>query len=160
MARWGLDLRGKPVSNARSETVFESSFFRRGIERGRVIVPATGWYEWTGPAGQKQPHHLSVDGDDALALAGLCERGQDGVDRYAIITKSAQTEISSIHDRMPVILSRERWQVWLADTPLAQIRDLLLESEEHELVWWPVTKRVSNWRNDDQGVILPLEDAS
>jgi putative SOS response-associated peptidase YedK len=155
MARWGFDLRGQPIINARAETVLEKPLFSKSARQDRIIVPASGWYEWQLDNGSKRPHHLTLEGDDAIAFAGLRQVRADG-NRYAIITTHAQPEAAHIHDRMPLILSRERWRLWLADVPLNEI-EAMLEPSEQELVWSEVQARVGSPKFDDAELIRPLE---
>ncbi|MDQ6694607.1 MAG: SOS response-associated peptidase [Chloroflexota bacterium] len=120
--------------NARAETITQKPAFRKLLSGKRCLVPATGYFEWSasGGAGGKQPYRVQVTGDDSgedriLAMAGLEDRilavaglydvwkGQYGEPllTYTIITNEASPGIRSLHERMPVILSREDEEVWL-----------------------------------------------
>ena len=118
-ARWGLvpawapDLKtGYRMINARSETVRESRAYGPLVRSstGRCLIPADGFFEWTGPAvegGPKRPVRFTVDGGKPFAMAGLCtEREWEGgrLVSCTIITTEANPAVAPVHDRMPVIL--------------------------------------------------------
>ena len=86
----------------------------------RCIVPASGWYEWREVDDKKQAYHLKLEHQDEIAFAGIWTQ-----DQFSILTTSANEAINHVHDRMPVILEKERWRVWLADTPLETITAML-----------------------------------
>lgn len=124
LVRWGLipswvkDPRDfTTLINARSETAAEKPSFRGSMRHRRCIVPATGFYEWTGKPGAKQPHLFRPRNGDVMALAGLAEHwvGADGseLETMAILTTSANATMAPYHDRMPVILAPEHFDVWL-----------------------------------------------
>ncbi|MEO8285191.1 MAG: SOS response-associated peptidase [Chloroflexota bacterium] len=114
--------------NARAETITQKPAFRKLITGKRCLVPATGYYEWaiTHRAGGKQPYRVQVTGPDKrdgshegqiVAMAGLYDvwKGQDGdaLLTYTIITTAASPGLCQLHERMPVILSREDEEAWL-----------------------------------------------
>ncbi|MGA7732795.1 MAG: SOS response-associated peptidase [Chloroflexia bacterium] len=110
--------------NARAETVASKPAFRKALVTQRCLVPATGYFEWAASerAGGKQPYRVQVTGDDndedqILAMAGLYDvwKGPYGEPllTYTIITTEASPGIRGLHERMPVLLSREDEAVWL-----------------------------------------------
>jgi putative SOS response-associated peptidase YedK len=117
---WGLKASwdGHPLINARAETLAERASFK-GLLSSRVLVPATAWWEWTGP-GQKV--RLAPTGEDEIfSFAGLT----DG-ERFTIITCDAAPEMADMNDRMPVILSRDAEQAWLNPAfPFTQVAEQL-----------------------------------
>ncbi len=148
MLEWGITSFGKPIINARSETALEKPLFRQAMHTGRCLVPASGWYEWRKFDGGKYPYHLKLESSDELAFAGLW-RGE----QFSILTTQAAESIQHIHDRMPVILPKERWRVWLADTPLEQITAMLKPYDPRDLDAYLVSDRVGNVRNDDEDLL-------
>ncbi len=119
--RWGLipswskEPKTKfPLVNARAETVATQPSFRASFKRKRCLVPATGFYEWTGPRGRKQPHHVTV-GDEPFAFAGLWDSWNDELESCTILTCEANALVSPLHDRMPVVLSIDAWSAWLSE---------------------------------------------
>ncbi len=122
--RWGLipsgrvNARGRPVMetivNARSETVFEKSAFE-GV--GRCVVPADGWYEWTGTRGRKTAWEVRGAEGDLLWFAAICDpwRAPGGreVWQVAVVTCAPNGDVREIHDRMGVLLAPGDVRVWL-----------------------------------------------
>jgi len=100
--------------NARIETAHEKPVFRTAWISGRCIVPITGYYEWTGPKGNKQPWVISVKQNNPIFFfAGLWSTLSSGTSTFTILTRSADTKIEHIHDRMPVILNIDEVEGWL-----------------------------------------------
>ena len=126
--RWGLipmgrtNARGRPVMetivNARSETLFAKSAFA-GLSR--CLVPASGWYEWTGERRRKERWTIRAPGEAVLALAAVWDRwrapGGAEVASLATVTCPPSAEVAAVHDRMPVILAPAAWPVWLGEAP-------------------------------------------
>ena len=112
---------GKPLINARGETVLEKPSFRNAMRRRRCLVPADGYYEWSGPEGRKVPFYVQRKDKGLLALAGLWEHwmGPDGseLETATLMTISPNAELSVIHDRMPVIIAPEDCETWLTGEP-------------------------------------------
>jgi putative SOS response-associated peptidase YedK len=83
----------------------------------RCLIPATGYYEWTGGLRSKQPHLINLKDQKLFAMAGLWEAwlGGDGseIETMAILTTEANGDVAHIHDRMPVILDRCDYGRWL-----------------------------------------------
>ncbi|NJM30172.1 MAG: SOS response-associated peptidase [Rhizobiales bacterium] len=125
LVRWGLipawvkEVKpGKPLINARGETVLEKPSFRNAMKRRRCLIPADGFYEWQGDVpGKKQPYFIHRAGDGLFAFAGLWEHwiGADGseIETAAIITTTPNAEIAKIHTRMPVIVDPADFAAWL-----------------------------------------------
>jgi len=147
--------------NARSETAHEKPSFRAAMKYRRCLVPADAFYEWTGPKGDKQPHLIEPVGGGPMAFAGLWEDwlGADGSEltSVAILTCAANTTVGALHDRMPVILAPDDFATWLdtRDTPLEEARSLLRPAPDHLLATRPVTRRLSNARNEGPEVQAP-----
>ncbi len=130
MMRWGLipvgrkNARGRPVMetiiNARSETVFDKSAFE-GV--GRAVVPANGWYEWTGERRRKTPWRLRPASGDVIGFAAIFDvwRGPGGVEvpQVATVTCAPNKEVAAIHHRMGVILTADQVTVWLGEDQAA-----------------------------------------
>lgn len=122
--RWGLiptgrvNARCRPVMetliNARSETVFSKSAFE-GVRR--AIVPADGWYEWTGDNRKKQAWRIRRKDGRPLAFAAIFDvwKAPGGVEvaQVATVTCEPNDDLRQIHHRMGVLLSREHFQTWL-----------------------------------------------
>lgn len=162
-ARWGLippwaedDRGGARLINARGETVATKPSFRSAFKSRRCLVPADGFYEWTGPTKAKQPHLLEPVAGSPMALAGLYEwwrpEGDDSVQSFTIVTTSPNTEVAPLHNRMPVILAADAWDTWLSGEP-AEAAKLIGPAPDGTLRTRPVSKRVGNVANDDPELI-------
>ena len=129
--RWGLipswakDASiGARMINARAETVAEKPAFRTGLRRWRCLVLADGYYEWQQVRGSKakRPMRITLRTGEPFAFAGLWEewRNPDGITIHSctIITTTPNELLAPIHDRMPVILTRDAEPLWL-DTSIA-----------------------------------------
>ena len=155
--RWGLvpawakDLKaGTKMINARAETVAEKPAFRAAMRERRCIVPATGFFEWQGEPGRKQPFAITLPGTPLFAFAALWEswKPRDGapVETFTIVTTDANEHVARIHDRMPVILPMDAVETWLTGPPDAALA--LLKPYAGETVLRPVGKYVSNVNNE------------
>jgi putative SOS response-associated peptidase YedK len=125
LVRWGFVaswvkeiVPGKPLINARSETVLEKPTFRNAIRRRRCLVPADGFYEWEGDVpGKKKPYFIHRPQHALMAFAGIWEHwsGPDGseLQTAAIITTDANALVATIHTRSPVIIHPDDFDVWL-----------------------------------------------
>jgi putative SOS response-associated peptidase YedK len=125
LVRWGLipswvkEVKpGKPLINARSETILEKPSFRNAMKRRRCLIPADGFYEWEGDIpGQKRPYFIHRPDDGLFAFAGVWDHwmGADGseLESAAIVTAAPNKEISRIHDRSPVVIHPGDFDKWL-----------------------------------------------
>jgi putative SOS response-associated peptidase YedK len=157
MMRWGLvpawakDLKfGTKAINARSDGVATKPAFREALRQRRCIVPATGFFEWQGEPGRKQPFAITLPRHPLLAFAGLWERwkppGGDPVETFTIITTDANEQVAKIHDRMPVILPMDAIDTWLTGPPESALA--LLKPYGDAVNLRPVGKFVSNVNNE------------
>ncbi len=168
--RWGLipswvkDPRDfTTLINARSETALEKPSFRAAMRHRRCLIPADGFYEWTGPKGKKRPFHIHRADGEQIALAGLWEhwQGADGTefDSVAILTTDANAEVAPLHARMPVILDPDDFDAWLEcdRVPAEEIAELLHPAPDGLLEAVEVHPRVNSPRVDEPGVLEPLQ---
>lgn len=176
--RWGLvpfwakDVKvGAKMINARAEGLVDKPAFRRPFERRRCIVPADGFYEWERvSAKKKQPWYITRADGKPLAFAGLWEswRPSDGSDAEreagkvrscVIITGEPNEKVARLHDRMPVMLPPEVWDVWLdpANDDVASLQGLLVPAPAELLVMHPVPTLVNTVTNDGPELIEPID---
>ncbi|MEU4770582.1 SOS response-associated peptidase [Micromonospora sp. NPDC023644] len=127
VGRWGLvpswsrsPAGAARMINARAETVATSRAYAGAFARRRCLVPADGWYEWVrGADGRKQPYYMTPLDGSVLAFAGIWSvwDGSGGpLLTFSVLTTAALGELAEVHDRMPLLLPRERWGAWLAPT--------------------------------------------
>jgi putative SOS response-associated peptidase YedK len=153
-----------PPINARSESLLERPMFRGAATHGRCLIPADGFYEWMAVPGRKtkQPMYIRLKGGPMFAFAGLYLQGRDDVgETCVIVTTAANDVISSIHERMPVILDRSVEMAWL-DRDLedgAAALSYLRPVPPDQFEVYPVSSAVSSARNEGPELIAPLEGA-
>lgn len=160
---WAKDPMGgqRPI-NAKAETVASLPSFRDAYKRRRCLLPIDNFFEWGAVKGEpKQPYALAMQDGRPFALAGIWESwrtpGTDEIVRtFCIITCPANALMSTIHDRMPVILARGDYGRLLS-TLEPDPRDLLVPYHAELMRMWPISPRVNAVANDDVG-ILDRED--
>lgn len=105
------------IINARAETLGEKPSFRTSLAHKRCLIPATGFFEWSGEKGARQKHHIELKSKTPFAFAGLWDHwmGADGseFESAAIITVAANNDIATIHHRMPAIIESKDFDEWL-----------------------------------------------
>lgn len=116
--RWGFHgFQGKQVIfNARCESAMEKPLFRDSIRHGRMVIPATWFYEWNY---QKEKNTFYRGDTPVLFMAGCCREYEDGV-RFVILTTGANTSMKPVHDRMPLILEEREIASWILDDEKAE----------------------------------------
>jgi putative SOS response-associated peptidase YedK len=160
LLRWGLipswaddPAIGNRLINARAETVAVKPAFRHAFQKGRCLVLADGFYEWKKTGSTKQPFYVRLRDDGPFAFAGLSEhwqRGDQTIDSCTIITTEANELMAGIHDRMPVILSRDDYGLWLDGDfhGQAKLLEMLRPFPAEEMEAYPVSTLVNNPRNE------------
>ena len=141
--------------NARSETAAEKPAFRDAFRSKRCLVPADGFYEWRKESGGKQPYLIRWKTAEPFAIAGLwASWRRDGGPRLescALLTTAPNELMEPIHDRMPVILPRESWDLWLdpAVAEVDRLKKLLVPAPAADMEAFPVSTHVNSPKNDD-----------
>lgn len=103
-------------TNARAEAVSTTRTYKDAFARRRCLVPADGFYEWTGPKGDKTKWLFTRADGDWFCFPGLWERWEspDGpLESFTLMTTAPGPDAAPYHDRQPVILPREHWATWL-----------------------------------------------
>jgi putative SOS response-associated peptidase YedK len=157
---WAKDERiGSKMINARSETVDSKPAFRKSLRKKRCLIPADGFYEWKRQESSKQPMRVVMKDRSLFSMAGLYETWirPDGakVSSCTILTTEPNELMAPIHDRMPVILSREDEALWLdrqTDDP-EPLLQLLRPYPAGKLEAYPVGPAVGNVKNDSPSLI-------
>ncbi len=164
-AKWGLvnswakdAKRTAQQINARAETVESRSAFKEAFQKRRCVVPADGFFEWTGPKTARQPLWFHRPDNGLLLFAGLYEYWQSAPKQwertFTIVTTDANDLMRPVHDRMPVILTDAAVDRWLLPRQdAATLRHLLAPPAEELLVATPVSPRANSVRNDDPAVL-------
>jgi putative SOS response-associated peptidase YedK len=145
--------------NAKSETVLEKPAFRDAISQRRGLVAADGFIEWETLGGKKQPHWFRLLDSQPFAFAAIwepaCPAGKFPEDEtFAILTTSANDDVSPFHDRMPVILLKQQFKTWLdPKTPLVEIQAMLKPMPTGQIISHPIS-RVINKPTEDRKELL------
>ena len=171
LMRWGLlpsfvkDPKQFPtLINARSEEALGKPSFRNAMRWRRCLIPADGFYEWTGPKNARRPFLLRPRESRLIAFAGLYERWRDGaggeVDTVAILTCPANSTVTPLHDRMPVVLPPEHFAAWLdvKTTPAEAAFELLQPVASDLLEAIEMNPKINNSRKDEPGIQEPLQN--
>ena len=172
LMRWGLiPSRVKDSSaaarmiNARSETASTKPAFRDALKFRRCLIPADGFYEWSRTAKGKQPYCFEVNGGELFAFAGIWDRWKDpsgnSVKTCSILTTTPNAVTAVVHDRMPVILEPDSYDLWLDPVmrDVGAASDLLKPYDARLMRCYPVSTRINQVANDDEECSRPVEVA-
>jgi putative SOS response-associated peptidase YedK len=142
--------------NARSETASTKPAFRDAMKSRRCLIPADGFYEWAKTAKGKQPYCFEVNDGELFAFAGLWERWKDpsgnSVETCSILTTTPNAVTSAVHDRMPVILDPDNYDLWLDPgmRDVAAASELLRPCDARFMRCYPISTRINSVVNDDE----------
>ena len=170
MMRWGLipswakdSSVAASMINARSETASTKPAFRDALKSRRCLIPADGFYEWQKNGKVKQPYCFEVNDGELFAFAGLWDRWKDPsgswVKTCSILTTTPNAVTSAVHDRMPVILDPDGYDLWLDPgmNDAAAASDLLKPCDARRMRRHPVSTRINHVTNDDEACSAPVE---
>ena len=163
---WGLIpswAKNKSISskliNARSETIAEKASFKNALKNRRCLVLADGFYEWKkSNKKSKIPYRIFLSTRELFAFAGLWEEFEDEeqkiIHTFTIVTTAANSSISQIHERMPVILDKKSEHRWLAEgISTEEMLQILSFPHESKLEFHPVSPMVNSVANDGPELI-------
>lgn len=151
-----------PAGNARLDKIIDGIPFWRPLLTKRVIVPADGWYEWTGEKPDKQPWYISPKDGAPILMAGITawEPGKEVLAEtgFAIVTDDSAGGMVDIHDRRPIVLTPDDALEWLdLDTEVDQAKQILSAARpESAFQWWQVTRAMGNSRYQMPDASEPL----
>ncbi|MFC7400192.1 SOS response-associated peptidase [Chelatococcus sp. GCM10030263] len=154
---------GRRPINAKAETVRTLPSFREAYARRRCLLPVDGFFEWQQMGrGAKRPHAITMRDRAPFALAGLWENWRHPetgtwIRTFCVLTSEANSLISAIHHRMPVIIPPRAYVRWLSGE--ADPADLLASFPADAMALWPVSTRVNSPANDDAALLDPAADA-
>lgn len=152
---------GYKMINARSETAAEKPSFRNALKYRRCLVPISGFYEWQKVGKGKQPHYIHRADGQLLAVAGLWEHWQspDGseIESCTLLTTTPNEVMRPLHDRMPVILQPEDYDLWLnpREVKSEPLLPLLRPFPDGFLAAYPVSTLVNSPSNESPHCLLP-----
>lgn len=170
LLRWGLipswakdSSAAAKMINARSESASTKPAFRDALKLRRCLIPADGFYEWLRISKPSQPYCFEVNHGELFAFAALWDRWRDAsgkpLESCSILTTAANAVTLPIHDRMPVILDPDDYDLWL-DPGMRDIQaatDLLKPYNPGHMSRYPVSTRINSAANDDPECSAPVE---
>jgi putative SOS response-associated peptidase YedK len=149
--------------NAKSETAADKPAFRDPLKFRRCLIPSDGFYEWRRTGASKQPYCFEVDNGELFAFAGLWDGWKNAEGQWiktcSILTTVPNAVTAIAHDRMPVILDPNSYDLWLDPgmTDVKVISELLKPYDARMMRAYPVSPRVNHVANDDQECSRPVE---
>jgi putative SOS response-associated peptidase YedK len=168
LVRWGLipswakdPSVATRMINARSETASTKPAFRDAMKYRRCLIPADCFYEWAKTAKGKQPYCFEVNEGELFAFAGLWDRWRNPsgntVETCTILTTAPNALTAPVHDRMPVILDPDNYDLWLDPgmKNVAAASELLKPFDARLMRCYPVSTRINHVANDDEECSAP-----
>jgi putative SOS response-associated peptidase YedK len=168
--KWGLvpswsqdSSRAAGMINARSETAATKPAFRDVLKSRRCLIPADGFYEWVRMGKTKQAYCFEVNEGELFAFAGIWDRWKDPsanwVKTCSILTTTPNAVTSPVHDRMPVILDPDCYDLWLDPGmhDMNAVSDMLKPFNARLMRCYLVSSRVNHVANDDEGCSMPVK---
>lgn len=159
---WAKDTSGAArMINARSETAHTLPTFREAMKLRRCLVPADGFYEWQRRGSAKQPYCFEINDGRLFAFAGLWERWRDPSGQWvkscSILTTAPNAVTSAVHDRMPVILDPDSYDLWLDPgmNDVVAASELLKPYDARMMRCYPASTRINHVANDDEECSRP-----
>lgn len=164
---WGYRARGcegkVPIAvNARMNKI-QGRYWSRLLKAGRAIVPADGWYEWTGEKGSKQPWHIHAAGGEPLFMLALANFGSGGEHPseagFVIVTADADDGMLALHDRRPLVLRPADAALWLdpfiaPDQAVEIARSAALGREA--FAWHPVSTELNRATSEGAHLVAAI----
>jgi putative SOS response-associated peptidase YedK len=170
LIRWGLipswakdSSAAARMINARSETAGTKPAFRDALKSRRCLIPADGFYEWSRTGKTKRPFCFEVGEGELFAFAGLWDHWKDAssksVETCSILTTTPNAVTAAVHDRMPVILDPDSYDLWLDPgmTDVSAASELLKPYDAGLMRCYPISTRINHVANDDEECSAPVE---
>ena len=168
--RWGLipywakdASLGFKMINARAETAAQRPAFSEALKKRRCLIPADGFYEWQKTGKAKQPFCFTLEDEGVFAFAGLWDRWKNAegqaIETCSILTTTPNRLLQDVHDRMPVILRPEDYELWLdpGEQRVEAVAELLKPFDSARMKRYAVSTRVNNVINDDAECAAPVQ---
>jgi len=159
MATWGFypdwlksQKNSKPLFNTRWETIQEKRTFQSAYKKHRCLVPISGWYEWKNIDDEKQPYFFHKD-KELLQAAGIYWLRSSGDIEFSIITNEAKSELSTIHNRTPLILDSNEQLKWTSAIDSISLYGEISGQSNIPIKFHRVSKSVNNPKNTNPSLI-------
>lgn len=167
--RWGLipfwakdEKAGYKMINARAETIAEKASFRNAYKKKRCLIIADSFYEWKKTPERKIPMRIKLKNHAPFGMAGLWEswKSPEGISIYScsVITTVPNELMTSIHDRMPVILKPEDEKDWLNPSinDPAYLQQYLKSFDSEQMEAFEVSTDVNSTKNNSPNLIQQI----
>ena len=159
MATWGFypdwlksQKNSTPLFNTRWETIQEKRTFQTAYKKHRCLVPISGWYEWKNIDDEKQPYFFHKD-KELLQAAGIYWVRSSGDIEFSIITNEAKSELSTIHNRTPLILESNEQSKWTSEIDSISLYEEISSQSNIPIKFHRVSKSVNNPKNTNASLI-------
>jgi putative SOS response-associated peptidase YedK len=173
LLKWGLipfwakdKTIGSKLINARAETAADKPAFRAAFKYRRCLIPADGFYEWKKKGSRKQPYFVGMADGKPFALAGLWEHWTslegEVIESCTILTTDSNELVGGLHDRMPLILDPEDYDLWLdsAAKDPKLLKPLIKAYPSQGMRKFPVSSRVNKAAYDAADCLEEVEEES
>lgn len=156
------------TANARGETIFEKPSFRHIACKKHCLVISDGFFEWRFFKGKNYPYYIHLKNHEPFAIAGLWDswenkKNNEKIFSYTIITTDANPLLAKIHNkkkRMPVILEKKDYKIWLnRNITKKQTMDLLKAYDQNKMNAYTISKLITSNEGDSDvpEVIKPFQ---
>lgn len=153
------------IINIRAESILEKPMLKKGMMKNRCLIPADGFYAWR-KVGKKTsiPYRLVVTDQDLFSFAGIWEEFEDTdgneLHTFSIITTESNGIVATIHERMPVIFTKETEKIWLDNQSSENdLMKILTAYPPEKMSHYPVSPRINNANTNVPSLIVPTPPA-
>ena len=148
----------RPLFNTRYESLLEKKTFTSAFKNSRCLVPITGWYEWREEEGIKQPYYFFSKSSETLIAAGLYWNRSSGDIESSIITREAVADLQTVHNRSPLLLNKEKRDLWMSDISSEEIYAEILDYSYSDIEFYKVDRAVNNPKNNNESLIQEFKE--
>lgn len=158
---WAKDKKSMNI-NARSESIFEKITFRDSFKNRRCLIPINGFFEWEVEDKKKTPYFVSDVKNDYLAIAGIWDEWFDielnmKIVTVALITCDANDKLAKIHHRMPVVIEKKDFSLWLSNSNTKELNNLFSIYANEKLDLYEVNSEVNKVLFDEKTCIEKIK---
>ena len=148
----------RPLFNTRYESLLEKKTFTSAFKNSRCLIPISGWYEWKDEDGIKQPYYFFDNSKNVLFAAGLYWNRSSGDIETSIITREAVSSLQTIHNRSPLLLTKDQREIWTSDLSSEEIYPEVLGHDYDTIEFHKVDRAVNNPKNNNDSLISKYEE--
>lgn len=154
---------GSKLINARAETISEKASFKNAFRRRRCLVLADAFYEWKKMPGSKSktPYRIFLPERPLFSMAGIWETWKsaegDALNSFSVITTIPNELMAEIHNRMPVILTKNAEKIWLQPDDENQLKELLKPYPAKAMSAYRISNLVNSPRNNHKNITQPVD---